>query len=318
MAAIPVALSGCRNPSTTREVIVYTSVDQPRSEPVFKTFETRYGIRIKAVYDVEASKTTGLANRLFAEARHPVADVFWSSEPIQTLALAEQGVLSSFESPAADRVPEALRDPLGRWIGLGLRARVILINTERVPTDMVPYTLFDLVDERWKAGEVGMALPIFGTSFTHAVVLYQVLGREKAESFFIKVKTRGIRILDGNARVAALVAEGRLKAGLTDTDDALSWIRKGAPLKMVFPKNLDDGGLIFPGTISLVAGAGHPAEARKLIDFLLSAEVEEHFISSQYFYSSIHSPHDVNPAIWQDISSKLPLVREEMRGIFIR
>jgi len=60
-------------------VVVYTSVDQVYSEPVIRAFEKRTGILVLPVYDVEASKTTGLVNRLIAERGRPQADVFWKS-----------------------------------------------------------------------------------------------------------------------------------------------------------------------------------------------------------------------------------------------
>jgi iron(III) transport system substrate-binding protein len=54
-----------------KEVVVYTSVDQPFSEPIFKEFEKRSGIKVLAVYDTEETKSTGVVNRLIAEARQP-------------------------------------------------------------------------------------------------------------------------------------------------------------------------------------------------------------------------------------------------------
>ncbi len=54
-----------------RSVVVYTSVDQVYSEPVFRDFENTTGIKVLAVYDVEATKTTGLVNRLIAEKNYP-------------------------------------------------------------------------------------------------------------------------------------------------------------------------------------------------------------------------------------------------------
>ncbi len=49
------------------QVVVYTSVDQIFSEPILKDFEKETGIKIKAVYDTEETKSTGVLNRLIAE-----------------------------------------------------------------------------------------------------------------------------------------------------------------------------------------------------------------------------------------------------------
>ena len=61
-----------------KEVIVYTSHDQIHSAPILNLFQAQTGIKVKAVYDVEAAKTAGIVNRLIAEKTHPRCDVFWN------------------------------------------------------------------------------------------------------------------------------------------------------------------------------------------------------------------------------------------------
>jgi len=51
--------------------------------------------------------------------------------------------------------------------------------------------------------------------------------------------------------------------------------KSGASLDMVFPDMGDGGTLLIPCTVALLTGAPSPGNGRKLIDFLLSAEVEE-------------------------------------------
>src|SRR4030095_11441121 len=83
-------------------VVIYVSADRPFSEPVLQALEKKTGIVVKAVYDTEETKSTGLANRLLAEKNNPQADVFWSGESVRTLILKKNGVLASFRSPSAD------------------------------------------------------------------------------------------------------------------------------------------------------------------------------------------------------------------------
>jgi iron(III) transport system substrate-binding protein len=78
--ATVVVLLGQQKGGEGKTVIVYTSVDQVYSEPVFRAFEKERGVKVLPVYDVEATKTTGLVNRLIAEKARPQADVFWSVE----------------------------------------------------------------------------------------------------------------------------------------------------------------------------------------------------------------------------------------------
>lgn len=79
-------------------VVIYTSVDQIFSESILQQFEQQSGIQVKALYDVEASKTVGLVNRLLAEKDNPQADVFWNSEVSRTIQLKQSGILQPYQS----------------------------------------------------------------------------------------------------------------------------------------------------------------------------------------------------------------------------
>ncbi|MBN1806662.1 MAG: hypothetical protein JW837_15545 [Sedimentisphaerales bacterium] len=88
------AFFGCRGKkSEQQQVVVYTSLDKVFSEPILKAFEKETGIKVLDVYDSEATKTTGLVNRLIAEKANPRADVFWNSEIGRTIVLKRKGVL---------------------------------------------------------------------------------------------------------------------------------------------------------------------------------------------------------------------------------
>jgi iron(III) transport system substrate-binding protein len=258
-------------------VVVYTSLDQPFSEPILRDFEAATGIKARAVYDVEAAKTTGLVNRLAAERSRPQADVFWSSEYAQTLRLKEDGLLEAYDSPSAKGIPEEYRDAERYWTGFAVRARVIVVNTDLVPPERFPRSLEDLLDPYWQAGDVGIANPLFGTTATHAAALFAALGPESARSYFERMSERGVRVVDGNSVVRDMVASGELKAGLTDTDDAQVAVDKGEPIAVIYPDQTGGNGLgtlLIPNTVALVKGAPHPEAARKLVDYLLSPEVE--------------------------------------------
>ncbi|MDP2663564.1 MAG: extracellular solute-binding protein [Dehalococcoidia bacterium] len=262
--------------SSAGTVVLYTSLDQPISEPILREFEAQTGIRVLASYDVEAAKTTGLVSRLAAERGNPRADVFWSSEYAQTLLLKDDGLLASYDSPEAVDIPDIYRDPDRYWTGFGARARVILVNTKLVPAQQFPRSVFDLVNPAWGDGEVAIANPLFGTTSTHAAALFAVLGPEKAKGLFEQMRARGFRVVDGNSVVRDMVASGEVKAGITDTDDANEAVTKGAPVAVIFPDQGDGGlgTLVIPNTVALTQNAPHPAAGKRLIDFLLSREVE--------------------------------------------
>jgi iron(III) transport system substrate-binding protein len=92
--ALILSLAGCKGKQTRQQVVVYTSLDKVFSQPILDAFEKQSGVRVLPVYDSEATKTTGLVNRLIAEKDSPQADVFWNSETVRTIVLKQKSVLT--------------------------------------------------------------------------------------------------------------------------------------------------------------------------------------------------------------------------------
>lgn len=257
-----------------QEVVVYTSLDQVFSQPILEDFEKESGIAVKAVYDVEAAKTTGLVNRLIAEKSRPRADVFWNSEVGRTLVLEEKGVLAPYFPEAAKDIPDTFKDQAGYWTGFAARCRVLIYNTDMLEIDELPNSIFDLTKPKWK-GKVAMAYPLFGTTATHVAALYAELGPEKTNTYLKELEQNEVVIVDGNSVVRDIVVDGEVPIGFTDTDDANVAIQKGQPVDMLFPDKDGLGTLFIPNTVALIKNAPHPEAGKQLIEYLLSKKVEE-------------------------------------------
>ncbi len=274
LVGLTILATGCLR-SHPREVVVYTALDGEFSEPILRQFEQESGVVVRAQYDVESTKTVGLVTRILAEKSQPRCDVFWNNEILHTLRLERQGLLEVFVTPAAKSFPANYRSPLGRWYGLAARARVLIVNTQLVPADQRPDSIDDLLDPQWR-GKVGIAKPLFGTTATHAAVLFAELGTQQAQEFFRRLKDQA-HVLSGNKQVARSVAEGKLAFGLTDTDDAVIELESGYPVAIVFPDQGDGqlGTLFIPNTLCIIRHGPHPAAARQLVEFLLQPSVEQ-------------------------------------------
>jgi iron(III) transport system substrate-binding protein len=333
--AVPAAVLGllfiivscCSVPK--EEVVVYTAVDREYAEPVLARFEEETGIAVKAVYDVEASKTTGLVTRLVAEKERPRADVFWNNEFSQTILLQEQGVLTPYGSPNAADIPAQFRDPEDYWTCFGGRARIIIVNTDLVAEKDFPRSIRDLLDPKWPADKVGMANPLFGTTKTHAAALYGLWGADDARAFFAAIEERGVRIVDGNALVRDLVARGELMMGLTDTDDACVAVERGDPVAVVFPDQDTFGTLIVPSSVALIRGAPNPQNGRRLVDYLVAAENEDALVRAGFFQTTVREPGAVPDCIpvtgvtgmdvpYPDIVNNLTQAKDDLSAIFLR
>src|SRR5204862_2527601 len=95
-------------------------------------FRAGNGIKVRAVYDSEAVKTVGLANRLLAERSHPQCDVFWGNEEMRTRQLAAQKLFRETNS----------------WTAFGYRTRRTVINTNKLSVDLAPRSLLELTNQQ--------------------------------------------------------------------------------------------------------------------------------------------------------------------------
>jgi len=273
VAASFIPVTGCWS-GADQEVIVYAALDREFSEPILDEFSSLNAIKVRAKYDIESTKTVQLVSAILGEQRRPRCDLFWNNEIVNTLRLQRAGLLDSYVVDTASDFPAAYRDADGAWYGIAARARVLIVNTEIVPADQRPASLNDLIDPRWK-GQVGIAKPQFGTTATHAAVLFSVWGEDAARAFFESVRDNA-QIMSGNKHVATAVGRGQLAFGLTDTDDAIIEIDNGRPVQIVFPDQQPDqaGALFIPNTLCLIKNSPNPVRARRLMEYLLSPKVE--------------------------------------------
>ena len=264
-------LLGCSK-KETQSVTIYVSEDQVFSEPVLQNFEKETGIKVNALYDTEESKGTGVMNRLIAEKNHPQADLYWANEPIRAEVLKAKGILTPYKSPNAKTIDARYKDPQGYWSGFSARLRLFVVNKNAKSS---PKSIFDYIDPHFKNRAV-IANPLFGSTATHIAALFTLLGEKKATNFLDGLKQNGVALSTSNGESADLVAQGRYDFALVDSDDAISRIQKGSPIKIVYPDQGQNGlgVLVIPNAVMLIKNAPHPQAAKKLMDYLLSPKTE--------------------------------------------
>ena len=280
--ALVLLAASCKSKEAQKQVVLYCSVDQDVAEPIILDFEEMTGVKVLARYDTEASKTVGLIQRLRAEGSAPVADVFWSNEIFHTIGLAREGVLAPYVSdkgPSASPSgalgawPQRYADAQSRWYGFALRARVLAWSTRRVRPEEAPRRLEDLLEAKWK-GRIVMAWPQFGTTGGEVASWFAHYGPVKARAILEGLKANAVRMVEGNSTAVRMVATGQADVAMTDTDDVYAAQRNGWPVAMSYLDQGGDGVLTIPNTVGIVKGGPNPAQARQLVDFLLSEKVE--------------------------------------------
>jgi iron(III) transport system substrate-binding protein len=291
------ALAGC---SARREVVVYTSQDEVYADPIFKEFTKRTGVPVRAVYDSEAVKTVGMANRLMAERVHPACDLFWNNEEFRTRLLAAEGIFDATEG----------------WVPLGHRSRRIVVNTDLVKIMHYPRSPEELTNSFWR-GHVAIAYPMFGTTSTYFLALRQALREPRWLAWCTTLMANKPLLVDGNSVVVKFVTSGQAWVGLTDSDDIQAAQKEGAPLKAL---DLNRASLLIHNTLGLIAQAPHPAEARQLMEFLRSPEVARELMAT----GALEGMEDGNDASytlkvdWEAMLRDVEPATATMQSIFLR
>lgn len=280
-------------PQREKNVVLYSASDREFVAPILDAFErTNSGTEIARQFDVEASKTLGLVTRIEREKERPRCDVFWNNEIIHTIRLQKQGLLASRRWKVPDTWPKSLKSKDGTWIAFAARARVLLVNKNKLSDPATwPKSVLELADKKWHH-RCGLAYPIYGTTATHMAVIASHSDRVLTASGTSRDYNNSDRTLDwtrwsdswithavvlaGNKQVALAVSSGELDWGLTDTDDAIIEKEAGHPVEIVFPDQEKEGfGTLFiPNTISVLSKAPNPAAAALLADYLVSERTE--------------------------------------------
>jgi len=242
-------------------VIAYCAQDQDYAEPVLREFTRQTGVKAPAVYDSEAVKTVGLANRLLAERPHPRCDVFWGNEELRTRQMAAQDVFRTTNG----------------WAAFGYRSRRIVINTNRLSVTSAPHSLLDLTNVTW-SGKVALAYPQFGTTGTHFNALRQHWGDAVWEAWCRALAANKPFLVDGNSVVVKTVGRGDAWIGLTDSDDIAAGQAEGLPIA---PLPMTEETLLIPNTVGVVRGAPHPGPAQRLYDFLQRPEIVRQLVAGR-------------------------------------
>jgi iron(III) transport system substrate-binding protein len=281
------------------QVIAYCAQDQVYAESIFHDFEKQTGIKVRAVFDSEAVKTVGLANRLLAERSHPQCDVFWGNEEMRTRQMAAQDVF---------------REANG-WVAFGYRSRRIVINTNLLQLTSAPHSLVELTNALWR-GKVALAYPQFGTTGTHFHALRQHWGADRWENWCRSLAANKPLMVDGNSVVVKLVGKGEASIGLSDSDDIAEGQNNGLP---IMPLPLNEETLLIPNTVGIIRNAPHPEPAEKLFDFLRRPEVAERLIAAKALEGK--SMAGTTPTLkpdWNALLHDLEPVTAKLNQIFLR
>ena len=286
--------------------------DREYAEAILRDFTVKTGLRVDSKFDTESTKSVSLYEEIVREAGRPRCDVYWNNEILNTIRLSKKGLLEPYASPTAADYPGWTRPRDRSWQAFAAQARVLIVNKNLVAEKDYPQSILDLAQPRWK-NKVAMAKPEFGTTATQAVCLFEAIGDDPARRFYQELRRNGVAIVAGNKQSAQGVARGDYAVGLTDTDDAIEELNDGKPVVVIFPDRHRNqeyprlGTLYIPNTLAIIKGSPNVSGAKKLIDLLLSPEIEKRLAEGGGFQIPLNprTPAELHSAVARPEQVKL-------------
>jgi len=242
------------------EVVLYSSNPSELLDLVTKGFEAKTGIRVSVV-----RLGTGEAmKRIAAEKDKPLCDVFWSGD-VAVLENAKAN-FQPYHSPEAKGLPAGYVEKEGRWTASNAHVMIIMTNKSQVKDQEMPKLWKDLFLPKWK-GKIVMANPEkSGSAYAQIYGIYKLYGWDGLKKLIEHAK-----ILDSSSLIYKGVAAGEYPLGVTMEYAAHRYIVGGdRKVGIVYPS---DGAFMAPEATGIVANCPHPAEAKKLVDYLISKTV---------------------------------------------
>jgi iron(III) transport system substrate-binding protein len=294
LTAIAIAVPATAQSS---EVNVYTYREQKLIQPLFEAFTGETGIKVNVI-----SASSGLEQRMKAEGASSPADVLLTVDIGRLEEAVRAGVSQPIRSDALDRViAPQYRDPEGHWYAISMRARVVYASKERVAQGSITYE--ELADQKWQGRIcVRSGQHMYNNALFAAMIARH--GAAKAEAWLRGLKANLAQKPSGGDRETARdVAAGKCDLGIGNTYYwALMMNSNPAQkpwaeaTKVILPTFEGGGTHVNVSGVVLAKHAPNPANAMRLIEWLVGEKAQHIYADSNYEYP-VRAGIALNPTI---------------------
>jgi len=277
MAAVAsMAIAGCGGgekkaaaPKAEEKVLtVYTARAEGLNNAVIPVFEKETGIKVNMV----VAGTGEVVKRVKSEKNNPLGDILWAGS--EAMLGGNKDLFMEYVSKENDKM--SVKNTTGFITPAFSDPPVMIVNTKLEGNKKIE-GLEDLLDPALK-GKIAFGDPVNSSSAFQSLVI-MLYGMGKGDPFSANAWAYVDKFLgnlqgkmcNSSSQVFKGVAGGEYVVGLTWEDPAATLVKKGANVKVVFPK---EGTIYAPQSVQIIKGCKHPENAKKFIDFMLSEKIQ--------------------------------------------
>lgn len=264
------------------EVVVYSARKEHLIKPLFEAYTAKTGVKIKYI----TGKAGALLERIKAEGANTPADLFITVDAGNLWHAAEEDVLQPLTSAIlAENIPAHLRDPQNRWVGLSVRARTIVYNTEKVTPSLLS-TYENLGDASWNGR---LLLRTSKKVYNQSLIASMIVEKGESETEKIVnswVSNLAVAPFSSDTKTLEAVAAGVGDVTIVNTYYYGRLLKKNPelPLAIFWPNQKSTGVHMNISGAGVTKHAKNKDEAIKLLEWLSSGEAQGKFASLNMEY----------------------------------
>ncbi len=246
-----------------KPVVIYTAHISAIVDKLIPIFEKETGLKAQVV----KMGSGDVARRAKAEAGKPAADVIWS---ISGSALTELApILEPFKPTSFGSINTSFigSDAWTPYTGV---VYVLIVNTSKLPLADAPKSWAELADTKWKGKIASARADGSGSAMQQLQGVLTIFGDGGWDKY--RAIAKNFVLTDSSGAVPRYVADGETPMGITLEDEALQYIKGGAPMQIVY---LKEGTIVTPDGVALVKGGPNAAGGKKFIEWATSKTTQE-------------------------------------------
>lgn len=289
-----VAVGVVSGAASDKTLVVYNVASSEMANWLVSHFEQATGIKCLVV-----TAATGEAlTRIKAESANPQGDVMLTGGVDSAGGFKQyfQDYVSTQEPYLIDKTADH------PWYNaLYFHPMVIIYNTDLVKSGEVTGWR-DLLNPKWR-GKVLMPDPRHsGSAFGEFLIMLNAFGKYDLGWDYAKRLVHNLVIVPHSSQTYKEVVAGEYPLGLCHEWDVYEYKASGAHVDVVYPI---EGTAFRPDAVYIIKGAKHPEAAKKFVDFVLSKEAMEYYVTLGLRVNRT----DVAPPSVLPASSKIPVVK---------
>ena len=291
IATFTLLISSVSASALANEVNIYSYRQTFLIEPILEQFTAQTGIKTNVVF-----AKSGLIERLKKDGRYSPADVVLTSDFARLMQISDEGLSQAVSSDILmANIPSQFRDNDNQWFALTKRVRNVYASKERM-ANLSGISYEDLAKPQYK-NKVCMRSSKHPYNIALVASMIAHHGSAETKTWLQGLKANLARKPQGNDRgQVKAVKEGECDLALGNSyyfgvmqqdPEQKKWADS---VNILFPNQHDRGAHINVSGIAMTKYAPNKDSAKKLMEFLSSAQ-------AQQVYASVNMEYPVNPTV---------------------